>query len=145
MRKIVISFSIIFIGVLIAATDIHAVDFVEKASFQITGLTEIDDLKFNDINLDGYREVFANDDTAVVLFSLRNDSLYFLDTLSAPEDVAYIRVLFKDVNRDLIPDMLIAITPTLYLSIEQSVDFIDGYSFMGGNQEFTRMIDTISQ
>ncbi len=105
MRRI---FAFLSIIILLAVSNLIASDiqFPLQISFTVPGLSgQITQIKFNDINGDGFPEVLATDGNRAVLYSITEDSiLYSVDSDSGCQFVA---TMFKDVTRDSIPDLVL--------------------------------------
>ena len=109
-----------------------AIEPIEELSFTIPGLTgPIEQFYFNDINNDNIPEVLVTDGEILILYSISLDSILFSDSIP-PTIAPYIlsenyKILFDDVNRDSMPDILFArysqIQDTIpYFSTTYSVD-----------------------
>ncbi len=95
---------------LMAATSSASIDLIEEVSFTVRGLSgQIEQIKFNDIDGDGFPEVLASDGQDIVLYSVTGDSVVF----AVPLDTAYLarpinfRIELGDVNRDSIGDVVV--------------------------------------
>ncbi len=105
MRRIFAFLSIIFVSTvsILVASEIN---FPLQLSFTVPGLSgPITQVKFNDINRDGFPEVLATDGQNVVLYSVTADSIIFDFECNTADCVQ--TMLFQDVNRDSIPDIVV--------------------------------------
>ena len=100
----------VLVAVLTAAVTQASIELVEEANFTVRGLSgQIEQIKFNDIDGDGFPEVLASDGQDIVLYSVTGDSVIFASSL----DSYYLawpvnhRIEFADVNRDSAPDIIV--------------------------------------
>jgi len=100
----------VLVAVLTAVVTQASIELVEEANFTVRGLSEqIEQIKFNDIDGDGFPEVLASDGQDIVLYSVTGDSVVFASSL----DSDYLawpvnhRIEFADVNRDSAPDIIV--------------------------------------
>ncbi len=98
------------VAVLTAVVTEASIELVEEANFTVRGLSEqIEQIKFNDIDGDGFPEVLASDGQDIVLYSVTGDSVVF----AIPIDTAYLarpinyRIELGDVNRDSVVDVVV--------------------------------------
>ncbi len=83
-----------------------ALEMSPTATHYISGLAgPIEQVKFNDINGDGTIEALVSDGAKVALYSLYDETIVFQSTIDAGA-FSYC-ILFDDVNRDHMPDILI--------------------------------------
>ncbi len=76
------------------------------ATYYVPGLTgSIEDVRFNDTDSDGSPEILACDGETLVLYCPNTDMVVFEKPLD-PRQMDY-ALIFEDVNRDLIPDIVI--------------------------------------
>lgn len=101
---------ILLVGLLLTVTAGASIELIEDVSFTVRGLSgQISQIKFNDIDHDGFPEVLAADNSDIVLYSIRGDSVVFETAL----DSAYLafpinhRIELADVNRDSVVDIMI--------------------------------------
>lgn len=101
---------ILLAGLLSAASAAASLELIEDVSFTVHGLSgQIGQIKFSDINGDGFPEVLASDDNVLVLYSITGDSVIF----EMPLDTAYLvhpinhRIELADVNRDSVADVVV--------------------------------------
>ncbi len=100
----------VLVAVLTAVVTQASIELVEEANFTVRGLSEqIEQIKFNDIDGDGFPEVLASDGQDIVLYSVTGDSVVFASSL----DSDYLawpvnhRIEFADVNRDSAADVVV--------------------------------------
>ncbi|UCE24369.1 MAG: T9SS type A sorting domain-containing protein [Candidatus Zixiibacteriota bacterium] len=74
--------------------------------YYIPGSTGIiEQVQFNDVDNDGFPEILACDGEKLILYSADTDDILFESPLD-PRHTHY-KILFDDINRDLVPDILV--------------------------------------
>ena len=125
-----------------------AIEPIEELSFSIPGLTNaVEQFAFNDIDNDNIPEVLATDGSILVLYSIAKDSILFTDTIPARTDTLEIvinyRILFDDINRDSIPDILYAryFSDSEYFGLYPIKAHCEIIFFDGSNYNNSQIID----
>lgn len=107
MRRIKYIIYLIAFGLLSQFCAADNLQFELQLSFTVPGLSDrVWMVRFNDIDRDGFPEVLAADSSQMVLYSIKDDSILF----SWVSDSGYlpVEILFDDVTRDSVPDLVIA-------------------------------------
>ena len=118
----------------ICAPIMAAIEFKEIQSYSFSNVGQIQQVRINDIDADGIPDILMIVRDSVLLYHSQPDSILYISKVDTSEIVSDRKIIFDDINRDSIPDILIGTyydrSEWLLTSDTCRLDFIDGQSLM---------------